>query len=56
MFAVTGEMATEVEPGVPGLLELPPELLLEFPEPVAAQPAANRAAMIGKHLARLVMA
>jgi hypothetical protein len=56
MLAVTGEIATEVEPGVPGLLGLPPELLPEFPEPVAAQPAANTAAMIGNHLARLLMA
>ena len=54
-FAVAGEMATEVEPGVPGLLELPPELFPEFPEPVAAQPA-NKTATKGNHLARLLMA
>ena len=56
MFAVAGEMATEVEPGVPGLLELPPELFPEFPEPVAAQPAANNTATKGNHLARPLMA
>ena len=60
MLAVVGETLTEVEAGVPGLLGLPPELLLELLEPVAAQPmattAANRAATTGKDLARGRMA
>jgi hypothetical protein len=58
MFAVVGEMVTEVEAGVPGLFPPPPELLVELPEPVAAHPmatmagntAANSAGMIGEHL------
>ena len=58
MLAVVGEMVTEVDAGVPGLFPLPPELLLELPEPVAAHPmatkaaitAANSTAMIGEHL------
>lgn len=58
MLAVVGEMVTEVDAGVPGLFPLPPELLLELPEPVAAHPmatkaaakAANSTATIGEHL------
>jgi hypothetical protein len=56
ILAVAGERVIEVAAGVPGLLGLPPEPLLDLLEPAAAQPTVNSTAAMGKDLARPRMA